>query len=283
MMRPEAPESEETTGQAEPPVEVEGAGDGASGRPVHVADPARRRAILPWLIAAGALLLLGGLAFGLTFTPMFHASDLRIEGEAHFSEAKILRIAGLNADTNLLHTDLSGAVRRLERQPWIARAAITRSLPHTLDIRIAERVPVARTVASDRPVLVSAGGTLMAGSGSAEGFPLLSAADGVGELSDSALRTGAEAAAALPPALRPQVRTIDVDTQGGLVLRTSSGIEVTYGDATQLEAKAQSLMAVLAWAEREGKGLATIDVTVPGSPTASLTSGATVARPEAAP
>ncbi len=272
-------------GQAEPRVEVEGAVDEASGRPVHVADPARRRAILPWLIAAGTLLVVGGLAFGLTFTPMFRASDLRIEGEAHFSEAKILRIAGLSADTNLLHADLSGAVRRLEHQPWIARAAITRSLPHTLDIRIVERVPVARTVASNRPLLVSAGGTILGGSGSGSGagFPLLSSMDGVGELSASALRTGAAAAGALPPALRPQVRTIDVDAQGALVLRISTGIEVTYGDSTQLEAKAQSLMAVLAWAEREGKSLASIDVTVPGSPTASLTSGTIVARPEAAP
>ena len=267
-------------GHAEPVVEVEGEGVESTdpGPPMHVADPARRRALLPWLIVAGTVLVLGSIAFGLTFTPLFRADEIRVGGEAHLSEAKILRIAGLGPGTNLLHADLAGAQRRLERQPWIARATITRSLPHTLDINVVERVPVAITVAGGHRVLVSVQGVPLGGAGSTQAFPAVTSPEGTGDLTPSALRTGAEAAAAMPPGLRAGIGSITVDADGAIVVRTGNGILVTYGDDTQLEAKAQSLKAVLAWAVREGKSLATVDVTVPGAPTARLDGGAVVTR-----
>jgi cell division septal protein FtsQ len=264
--------------QAEPTVEVEGTGDEAQGTdpPTHVADPARRRAILPWAIVVIVVLLLGSIAFGLTFTPLFRADQIRISGEGHLSEAQILRIAGLGSDTNLLHADFEGAQRRLERQPWIARATISRSLPHHLDIQVVERVPVATAVAEGRRVLVSIQGVNLGGAGDVRAFPGVTSAEGTGDMTRAALRTGAEAAAAMPPGLSTQIDTIAVDGDGAIVVRTGGGILVTYGGPTQLEAKAQSLKAILAWAAREGKSLATVDVTVPGAPTVRLRGGASV-------
>lgn len=265
--------------QRQPPVEVEGA-DPGSGAPVsaHIADPARRRALLPWLIAAGTLIVLGSIAFGLTFTPLFRADEIRIRGESHLSEAKVLRIAGLGPSTNLIHADLAGAERRLERQPWIARATVSRSLPHGLDIQVVERVPVVVTLSAGRRVLASAQGVVLGSAPKGSGLPAVVSPEGGGDLTTADLRSGGEVAAAMPSDLRAQIDSITVDGDGSIMVRTDGGVLVTYGEGSQLEAKAQSLKAVLAWGLREGKDLATVDVTVPGSPTGRLSGGAVVVR-----
>jgi cell division protein FtsQ len=266
--------------QTQPEVEVEGVDEPVGGpiRAAHVANPARRRALRPWLIAASVVLVLGSIAFGLTYTPLFRADQIRIRGEAHLSEAKILKVAGLGPATNLLHADLAGAQRRLEQEPWIARASVSRSLPHGLDIQVVERVPVATTVSGGRRVLVSIEGVVLGNAGNVSGFPVVLSPEGSEDLSLDELRAGGRVATAMPTGLRAQVDAITVDGDGAIVVRTGSGVLVTYGDDTQLQAKAQSLKAVLAWAARGGESLATVDVTVPGSPTAGLTGGPVVER-----
>lgn len=61
-------------------VEVEGDGGPTTDLPSHIADPARRRAILPWLVAVAVVSLVGLIAFGLTFTPLFRADVIHVGG-----------------------------------------------------------------------------------------------------------------------------------------------------------------------------------------------------------
>lgn len=269
--------------QAEPTVEVEATPFEIVDRvdpmvAAHVADPDRRRALLPWVIAGSLALALAAIAFAATFTPLFRADAITIVGESHLSEARILKIAGLGPDTNLVHTDLMGAEQRLRSQPWVAEATITRSLPHGLEIRVVEREPAATTLADGRRVLVSTDGVILGGARNASELPRVTAPEGGGNVRAEALAVGAQVSAAMPTGLRSAVATITVDAEGAVVVRTGRGVLVTYGDASQLEAKAQSLKAVIDWATREHKNLASVDVTVPGSPTARLGGGVVVAR-----
>ena len=48
-------------------------------------------------------------------------------------------IAGVTADTNVFTLDAGAAERRLERDPWIAAATVTKDLPSTLVIDVHER------------------------------------------------------------------------------------------------------------------------------------------------
>lgn len=282
---PEVPSEPTAEGQGEPTLDVEGSGtqeevagpDGTARLP-HVADPARRRALVPWLIGAGVVAVLGGIAFGLTYTPLFRADEIRVEGAGHLSEAKVLKIAGLGPDSNLLYADLAAAERRLERQPWISQATVTRSLPHTLDIQVVERAPVATAVTAGHRVLVSADGVALGGVPAVHALPIITSPEGSADLTRATLRVGAEASAAMPAGLRAQIESITVDAAGTISVRMRGGVLVTYGDDSQLDAKGQSLKAVLAWAARESRPLATVDVSVPGSPTARLIGGAVVAR-----
>ena len=74
--------------------------------------------------------------------------------------------------------------------------------------------------------------------------------------------------------LRATVATVMVADDGSIQMQTRLGVMVTYGDASQAEAKAQALTAVLEWAASQGKTLSAVDVTVPGAPTAQLAGGA---------
>ena len=72
----------------------------------------------------------------------------------------------------------------------------------------------------------------------------------------------------LGPALRGQVDAVIVAADGTVRVQLAAGFAATFGDATELDAKAVSLAALLGWMRREGVTIVSADVTVPGSPAA---------------
>ena len=234
----------------------------------HVANPVRRRALMPWAVVAGVVVVLGAGAVGLTYTPVFHAKTISVSGEARLSEQRILKIAGIGPGTDVFHADLAGAERRLEKNPWIANAVITRHLPSSLSVVITERVPVALTRSADGSLgYLALDGTVLAPAHGKPILPEVKAAPGA-SADPSMLATGAAVAKALPPSLLPQVASISVDPAGSVVLGMRSGVTATYGDGSDLAAKGQALKAVLTYAAQHGGVVASVDVEVPGAPTA---------------
>ena len=259
--------------------EVETAGQEATQWQAHMADPARRRAMVPWVLVGAVMLLLCTVALGLSYTSLFSAKVISVTGQGHLDRVQVLRIAGLGSGTNLLHADLASAERRLEQDPWVADATVTRRLPGTLTIVVRERIPVA--IAQGGPkasAYVSVEGTSMGDAPAGASLPMIISSDGAAAPQAEDLITGAAVAAAMPRALRALTATIAVDPNGEITVVTRGGVVVTYGEATQLEAKGQSLKAVLGWAEREAEPITSVDVTVPGAPTAALPGGALVTR-----
>jgi cell division protein FtsQ len=250
--------------------------DGFVVQPTHVADPELRRRLLPWAIAGVTLIVLLSAAVGFTYTPYFRASAISVSGESHLSEAAVLRIAGLGPDTNVFHMDRLGAEQRLEHDPWIKRATVTRSLPHTLTVVVSERTSVAIVTAGKTAMLVAADGTLLGPAAFEEVLPHIATLDSTGADTTRSVRVGGHVVAAMPTALRPLVESVAVELDGSVTVQTTTGVTVTYGDTTQLVAKGQSLLAVIDYARSRHMALAAVDVTVPGAPTASLPSGIAV-------
>jgi hypothetical protein len=87
------------------------------------------------------------------------------------------------------------------------------------------------------------------------------------------LVAAAATAGALGPALRRQVDAVIVAADGAVRVRLAAGFPATFGDATELDAKAVSLAALLRWMREQGVTIVSADVTVPGSPTAQLERG----------
>lgn len=238
----------------------------------HVANPARRRALMPWAVVAGVLVIVGAVGIGLTYTPVFHAKTITVTGERRLSEQRILEIAGVGPGTDVFHADLGAAERRLERNPWIAEAAVTRHLPSTLTVSVSERRPVALTRGTDgHLVYLAVDGTVLAPAPAHTPLPEVVTATAAGDR--ASLSAGALVAQGLPHPLSPLVASITVDDGGAVTVLMRSGVTAAYGDASEPEAKGQALKAVLDYAATQPQAIVRIDLEVPGAPTAVFADG----------
>jgi len=241
------------------------------GGELHVATPDDLRR---WRIPAIAFLILvvvGSVGFAATRGPLFHAETIRVNGLEHMGRADVLRIAGIDASTNVFTLNTAAAVRRLEAQPWIADATITKHLPTTVVVDIREHVPVAVTESAGVPRLVAEDGSLLEVAGALATLPLIVPADGsTVEPSIEWVGGAARAIAAMPTVLRSQVAQVDVASDGELQIDLRSGAAITYGPAEEFAAKADALRALLRWAAGQGRPVLSVDVRVPTAPTARL-------------
>jgi cell division protein FtsQ len=74
-----------------------------------------------------------------TTSPRFGLKDLRIEGNRHRTKEQVAATAGITLGQNVVELDLEAARARLERDPWIERATLSRRLPASLGIDVVER------------------------------------------------------------------------------------------------------------------------------------------------
>jgi cell division septal protein FtsQ len=233
------------------------------------ADP-ERRILRRWTVAAIALILVATFGVGATYTPLFGASDIRIRGPHGIPRAEILALARVHEGSNVFHLDTRAVEGRLERDPRILSARVTTSLPDRLAIEVVSRTAVAVIgVAGD---LVGADGVVIGPAGRTVDLPALVTPEG-GPIGRGHLETAAATAGALDPALRRAVDAVVVAPDGGLEVRLAAGFSASFGDASELSAKAESLAALLAWMRDRDVRVVSADLSVPGSPTATLAQG----------
>ena len=73
------------------------------------------------------------------------ARTIEVDGAAHLTRSQVLRLAGVTAGTNVFHARHDAAERRLEADPWIARATVATGLPVDDQIAVHERIAGAVT------------------------------------------------------------------------------------------------------------------------------------------
>jgi len=248
-------------------------------KPILRVDEARRRSLRPWAIAGGCLICVAIAGAGLTSTPLFHAKSIAVEGERHLSERQVLRIAGIDHDTNVFRLDEGAVRRRLERDPWIANAVVSADLPSSISISVVERVPVAVALTeADGRQLIAADGTPLGVAAAGSALPEVRLVGEPGQPGPAfdAVAAGASVAGEMPPAIRLQVELVVIGSDGTITLHLTDGVTVTYGGPDEFEAKAEAIAAILAYADDQGRALLSIDVTAPAAPTARFV-GSTVA------
>jgi cell division protein FtsQ len=216
------------------------------------------------LVLAMAVVL--GAATWVSNSPLFDLRDLRVDGNTHLTVTQVARLSGLTARSNVLWTGAGSIEQRLAADPWVLHATVTRHLPSAITIDIVERVPTAVT-AGDQPMLVAGDGMVLGRATSSTELPLIVPPPGgvtVGERLP--ISTELTILAALPDSLRPMVTTVTRKGDGSLALMMRDGVTVYYGDAADVEAKAEALHAVLAWASRAHVHPTYVDVRAPGAP-----------------
>ena len=186
----------------------------------------------------------------MTYTPLFAAGDIRLDVPPGLRRADVLSLARVDDRSNVFHLDTDAVERRLEGDPRILEARVTTSLPDRIAIEIVPRPAVA--VTGTPQTLVGADGVVIGPAGSTADLPRL--VTGRGQPPGTADREIAAAAAgALGPALREEVDAVVVASDGTLRIRLAAGFSAMFGDASELEAKAESLAALLAWMDDEGR------------------------------
>lgn len=113
--------------------------------------PGRRHA--PWrtwlrlglglAAAAVAALLVALVAFAALSAPMLRVSQVEVVGTAHLSKGDVLALVDGLRGRNILRANLEEYRRLVLESPWVSAATISRSLPSTVVIRVAERRPMA--------------------------------------------------------------------------------------------------------------------------------------------
>src|SRR5438093_1020200 len=114
-----------------------------------------------WIVVAVVATALLAGAWWITRSPVFAARRVDVTGTSHLTRGAVIRLADVHHGTNVFWLNTGAVRRRLERDPWIASAQVSRSLPSTITIRIDERRLAAvmadgsgyRIVASDGTIL----------------------------------------------------------------------------------------------------------------------------------
>lgn len=226
------------------------------------------------LVGAVAAIVLVGLVWGcvaLARAPIFSVTSVDVTGTSHLTKAAILQRARIPVDTTLLRLPTGSIRANLLADPWVADLKIVRHFPHTLELRITERSPVA---------IVDAGGTslwLVDGDGhwiakrtaeTSGTLPSIRDIDGLvpkaGEQSGSAeLRNALAVINGISPELRRMVRTVSAPSVDRTTLILPHGVQVLVGSAEEIGKKDVVVRTILA----QHKNVVFVNVRVVNRPT----------------
>ncbi len=224
---------------------------------------ARTRRLRPYLYAAAALVLVGTGIWLLWFSSALEARDVEVTGNGTLSVARVEKAARAPLGEALVSVDLAAIEARVEAIASIRSASVSRSWPHTIQIDVVERVPVAVVSRGVGLQAVDEDGYLF-GSYSEEprDLPVIRTAPDVRR---EALAEAAAVIRSLRADIAAKVRHVDVETIDQIVLRLKDGRRVMWGSAENSGQKAEVLADLLrATASEKPRE---IDVSVPGRPT----------------
>ena len=230
-------------------------------------DEERRRRLRPWAIGGAVAVALVTGSVALSYTSLFGARTVEVEGEERLGPKQVMRLAEVEIGTNVLHLDEAMAEARLEREPWIRDASVRTSLPGTITISIRERVPVLVLRSGSAGQLAAADGTLLGRAPKVTAFPEVTVPEG-NALSRERVTAIADVVAAMVPALRARVESLSIAEDGEVAMVVDGDVHVIYGRATDPLVKAMGLRAILDYADEQGRGLLSIDLSAPAAPTA---------------
>ncbi|GAA1614402.1 cell division protein FtsQ/DivIB [Leucobacter chromiireducens] len=204
---------------------------------------ARRRRRM-WLIVLGAVAGLVLFVAAGVFTPLMAVRNIELVGASGVPEDEVRAALAQFEGVPLALVDDGEVHRALEPFPLIQRYAVERIPPHTLTVRIEERVAVVSLAEEDGVGLYDAAGVKL---GSAEaapkGVPLGSGA--LKDRSSQAFRSATRALRDMPSELRDQVSGVTASSGQDVTLTLASGIEVMWGDGESSRRKSAVLATML--------------------------------------
>ncbi|MDH4111266.1 MAG: FtsQ-type POTRA domain-containing protein [Actinomycetota bacterium] len=277
-MRPDDPSTDAVRAFEAPPVVVPDAtpstgpvghrGGEAPAHPVVQVDEARRRRLRPWAITGAALVVVVTGSVAASYTPLFAARVIEVEGERRLAPRRVMRLAHVGEGTNVLHLDTGAAEARLESDPWILDASVETRLPGTITISVRERKAVMVLVeGGGERRLVAVDGTDLGRAPRRVALPEVASASG-DPLGPEGVASAGAVLQAMAPVVRARVASVAVSADGSIQVLLDGPVEVTYGLVVDAMAKGQALRAILDYADEQDRALLSVDLSAPAAPTA---------------
>ena len=257
---------------ARPPVQWRSPVRGRGSRGAWIRGGARRfpgstGGLLVWLVAG--LLAFGGGTWAAARSSLLDVDRIEVVGAVQVTSVQAAEAAGVRRGEPLVDIDERRASTRLEALPWVRSARVERGFPNVVRIHVEERLAIvsAARETGGYGLLDATGRVLAEGPQRPDGLPEVVGAG-------SAPAPGAWMPAAKPvldvvqalaePLRRQVIQGSVADGSVTLRLGGTPGIEVRFGPPDSLEAKADSLAALLA--HLGARPVAYVDVRVPGAP-----------------
>jgi cell division protein FtsQ len=207
--------------------------------------PASRRRVPAWLppalrVAAPVIVILAALGAGvqaLVGSPRFTVKHVTVTGNHRLADGAVTALLDGLPGQHLLRLDLAEWRARLESSPWVAGADLRRVLPDTVEVVIAERVPLGLGRVHGRLYLLDEDGTVIDEFGPQHEDLDLPIVDGLAHV--EAARRGPRAALAARllhalarrPELLERVSQVDVSTpRDAVVLLDGDTARLHLGD-----------------------------------------------------
>lgn len=210
----------------------------------------RRRTAGPLLAAALVTTVLGGAVWVGYYSPVLELTSVSVKGTSRLSIEQVLTAADVRRGGSLLSVPVGTIGARVRALAPVADVRVARRWPHTLEIDVTERTPVAAVAsgggADADVVLLDARGVAFA--------TVPTAPAGLLDLRVPAPALGrpdAQAVAALsvwsglPSAVRHQVSWIDATSPDDVALHLARGATVIWGSAGDGADKLAVLAALL--------------------------------------
>ena len=202
----------------------------------------RRRRWLRRGAVVGVVLLVVGAVWAVGWSPWLAVQRIQVTGTQRLSPDEVRSTLTDTRGVPLARVDVRELERRVEALPQVESATVTRDWPRGLQVVVHERVAVATARDSGVLRLVDADGVLFADADPGEDLPAVHvdlSYDDPGRL-DAALTV----LAALPPKVAAVLESLEVPTQADVRLRLADGAEVSWGDASRSDFKADVLAAL---------------------------------------
>jgi cell division protein FtsQ len=220
------------------------------------------------LLAAGAVLVALYAGYMLWFRDLswFAIDEVTVEGATTGQREIRSAIEQVSGEMTTLHIKDDELHNAVSRFPTVASVSATTSFPHTLHVRVTERLPIAFVQIGGRRTAVSADGYLLAGATfDDKALPRIEEAVPRGaRLADEA---AAQAAilGATPEPLRERITSSSWnEDDGGVVVQLENGPEIRFGDGSRAADKWSAAVAVLSGPDRGSPSY--LDVSVPERP-----------------
>lgn len=219
----------------------------------------RRVAQVRLAIVGGFLSLVGAVA-AVVVSPLMALEVVEVSGLVSLDETVVIGAVAEQQGTPLALVDYDDITRKLGTVPQIESFATELRPPHTLVIRVVERVAIGTIrLATGFDVIDAAGVVIGYSESEPPALPAIYAAEADGVSFDSIVTT----LAALPPALRSDVKAISAESRDSVsfVLR-SVPHQIRWGSNEKSTQKAAVLEKALVVATSRG-GTYIIDVSAP--------------------